>query len=174
MRSRRATGFTLVEVMVALAIVSIGLIAVFNAIIQMAHSTSTMRERALADWIAMNEITGIRIAGDFPEIGRFDGDTRFAGRDWRWEAEISETGVEDLRRIDMSVAYEGFPEDPVTIMTGFITRSSGPGARIDWWGGGADAPGDEDEAEGENTDSEEPPGDEQPAEAPGRPDEDPE
>jgi prepilin-type N-terminal cleavage/methylation domain-containing protein len=40
-------GFTLLEVMVALAIVSIGLIAAFNGIIQMAHSTAVLRERAL-------------------------------------------------------------------------------------------------------------------------------
>jgi general secretion pathway protein I len=66
MRLRRADGFTLLEVMVALAVVSIGLIAVFNGIIQMAHSTSMMRERALADWIAMNTISEIRISGDFP------------------------------------------------------------------------------------------------------------
>lgn len=151
MTPRRNQGFTLVEVMVALAIVSIGLIAVFNAIIQMAHSSSTMRERALADWIAMNEITELRITGEFPEVGRFDGDTWFAGRDWRWEAEISETGVEDLRRIDMSVAYEEFPDDPVTIMTGFITRRSATGASIDWWGGGSPAgPGDAADPDDEN------------------------
>src|SRR5690606_11789375 len=60
-KRRRQRGFTLLEVMVAMAIVSIGLIAVFNAIIQMAHSTSTLRERALADWIAMNQISEIRL-----------------------------------------------------------------------------------------------------------------
>jgi Tfp pilus assembly protein PilV len=55
--------------MVSLAIVSIGLIAAFNGIIQMAHSTSVLRERALADWIAMNQITEIRLSGDFPDVG---------------------------------------------------------------------------------------------------------
>lgn len=173
MSFRRGAGFTLVEVMVALAIVSIGLIAVFNAIIQMAHSSSTMRERALADWIAMNAITELRITGDFPEVGRFDGESWFAGRDWRWEAEISETGVEDLRRVDMSVAYEEFPDDPVTIMTGFITRSSGTGASIDWWGGGSLAgPGDGADG-GEDSQAEEDDPDE-PDEPPELPEESPE
>jgi len=146
---RTARGFTLIEVMVALAIVSIGLIAVFNAIIQMAHSTSVLRERALADWIAMNEISAIRIAGNFPDVGNFDGTTEFAGREWRWEARISETGVSDLRRIDMSVGYEEFPEDSITIMTGFVSRATGPGIQVDWWGAStAGGPaGEEQEAE---------------------------
>jgi general secretion pathway protein I len=136
-RRRQAGGFTLLEVMVALAIVSIGLVAAFNAIIQMAHSTSTLRERAMADWIAMNQITEIRISGEFPAVGRSDGDTRFADREWRWEASIAETGVTDLRRIDLSVARAEFPDDPVTIMTGFVSRATGGMVtRIDWWGAG--------------------------------------
>jgi general secretion pathway protein I len=138
MSRRCARGFTLLEVMVALAIVSIGLIAAFNGIIQMAHSTATLRERAMADWIAMNEITAIRISGDYPAVGRFDGSTEFAGREWRWEANISETGVNDLRRIDMIVSDERSPDDAITIMTGFMSRGAGvPTARIDWWGLGA-------------------------------------
>lgn len=143
MSRRRNGGFTLLEVMVALAIVSIGLIAVFNSIIQMAHSTSTLRERALADWIAMNTISEIRISRDFPDVGRLDGSTEFAGREWRWEATVSETGISDLRRIDMAVAYEDVPEDAITIMTGFVSRGlDGVGTRIDWWGADAGGPGD--------------------------------
>lgn len=152
MISRVARGFTLLEVMVALAIVSIGLIAAFNGVIQMAYSTATLRERALADWIAMNEITAIRISGDFPAVGRIDGNTEFAGRGWRWEARISDTGVNDLRRIDMYVAREDTPEDALTIMTGFVSRGSGmPAPRLDWLGVGGLVPG-------EDPDAEQPPG----------------
>jgi len=136
---RSARGFTLLEVMVSLAVVSIGLIAVFNGIIQMAHSTSTLRERALADWIAMNQISEIRLSGEFPDVGDFNDNVEFAGRDWRWEARISETGVENLRRIDMAVAYEELPENIITIVTGFVSRGvAGPALQVDWWG--ADQP----------------------------------
>lgn len=160
----RHRGFTLLEVMVALAIVSIGLIAVFNGIIQMAHSTAVLRERALADWIAMNQISEIRISGDFPAVGRSNGSTEFANRNWRWEATISETGVADLRRIDLAVAYEAAPDDVVTLMTGFVSRGFGGRAmRVDWWGAGlppASGP-DEDEPPPED-DSQVPPEDDAP------------
>ena len=154
MKAQRARGFTLLEVMVALAIVSIGLIAVFNGIIQMAHSTSTLRERAQADWIAMNMISQIRISGDFPDVGSFDGSTEFAGRAWRWEADISETGVTDLRRIDMSVAYEDIPDDVITIMAGFVARRAEVApARIDWWGAGTPPADDVDGGEDSGDDA---------------------
>jgi general secretion pathway protein I len=134
---RHNCGFTLLEVMVSLAVVSIGLIAVFNGIIQMAHSTATLRERALADWVAMNQISEIRLSGEFPEVGDFNDTVEFANQEWRWEARISETGVENLRRIDMSVAREELPDDIVTIVTGFVSRSTGgQSLRVDWWGAG--------------------------------------
>ena len=162
MNTRGARGFTLMEVMVALAIVSIGLIAVFNGIIQMAHSTSTLRERAQADWIAMNMISQIRISGDFPEVGSFDGSTEFAGREWRWEADISETGVTDLRRIDMSVAYEDIPDDVITIMAGFVSRGAEVApARIDWWGAGT-TPTDDGGEDADDADDADDSGDDQP------------
>lgn len=172
MKRLAARGFTLIEVMVALAIVSIGLIAVFNAIIQMAHSTSVLRERALADWIAMNEISAIRISGSFPDIGSFDGTTEFAGREWRWEAEISETGVGDLRRIDMAVGYEEFPDDSITIMTGFVSRATGPGVQVDWWGGGTPGGPVGEGEEAEAPEDEEPPRTPRPQRRPPPPDED--
>jgi general secretion pathway protein I len=170
MKPRDARGFTLLEVMVALAIVSIGLIAAFNGVIQMAFSTATLRERALADWIAMNEITTIRVSGEFPEVGRFDGNTEFAGREWRWEAHISDTGVSDLRRIDMHVAHDDAPEDAITIMTGFVSRGSGtPPPRIDWLGAGGPGPGPDGGQDGD-PDAEQPPeGAEPTPEAPRQP-----
>jgi general secretion pathway protein I len=157
MRSGR--GFTLLEVMVALTIVSIGLIAAFNAVIQMAHSTTTLRERAFADWIAMNQLTELRVAGEFPDVGSFDGDVEFAGREWRWEANVSETGVEDLRRVDISVAYIEQPDDLVTLMTGFINRAAVAPTAIDWWGGtGLEEPpaGDVDDEADEDDEQEQP------------------
>jgi general secretion pathway protein I len=163
---RRSRGFTLLEVMVSLAVVSIGLIAVFNGIIQMAHSTATLRERALADWIAMNQISEIRLSGEFPEVGDFNDTVEFANRAWRWEARISETGVENLRRVDMSVAHEELPDDIVTIVTGFVSRSiGGPSLRVDWWGAGQGPvpPGErDDEQDGEQVPQ--PPGETTPPE----------
>lgn len=146
---RRSRGFTLLEVMVALAIVSIGLIAAFNGVIQMVHSTTALRERAFADWIAMNQLAEIRVGGEFPEVGRFDGDVEFAGRDWRWEAEVQETGVDGLRRLDIAVAYIESPEQPVTLLTGFVSRDTGGLPPVNWWGEGTGpqdgAPGEEDQ-----------------------------
>lgn len=170
---KRAGGFTLLEVMVAMFIVAIGLIAAYNGVIQMAHSTTTLRERAFADWIAMNQLTELRVGGEFPDVGRFDGDVEFAGREWRWDAAVSETGVDGLRRIEIAVAYIEDPDRPVTLMTGFIGRAAGapPAPPLDWWGAGAEPPAEIPDGETPPADGEAP-APPQPQPAPEPPEED--
>lgn len=117
-------GFTLIEVVVALAVVALGLIAAFNASIGLARGTSHMRERTLANWIALNEISRVRLAGALPDVGAFDGDVEFADTSWRWRARVSETGVENLRRMDVEVAYLDDPDVVLGRVSGFLAPPS--------------------------------------------------
>ena len=116
---RQVRGFTLVEVMVALAIVGIGMIAAFSAVSQVVHDTAYLREKTLADWIAMNQMTDLRLEGGLPEVGERNGEVEFADQRWRWVARISETPVDSLRRIDIDVAPADEPEDVLITLSGF-------------------------------------------------------
>jgi general secretion pathway protein I len=131
----RAGGFTLLEVMVALAVVSLGLIAVFNGIIQISDQSTHLRERAFAHWVAMNELARMRVGGAMPEVSEFDGDVDFAEITYRWEATVSETGVDNLRRIDMRVSYADAPDDVLAEAVGFVApRPASAGAQTSWAG----------------------------------------
>ena len=122
---RRANqGFTLVEVMVALAIVALALTAVTASIGQMIDSGNTMRERTYANWIALNRIAEMRLAADTPSLGRSTGTVEYARAEWEWRAVVSETGVEDLYRIDVSVSLAGEEYDLRTV-TGFVGPATG-------------------------------------------------
>lgn len=115
------SGFTLLEVIVALAVVSLGLIAAFNLVVQIGSGSLHMKERTFGSWVAANEITRIRLGREFPDVSEFDGDVEFGGIEYRWRATVSETGVEDLRRIDMEVAYAEAPDVVVASSVGFIS-----------------------------------------------------
>lgn len=116
-----SAGFTLLEVVVALAVVTLGIIAAFNLVVQISTGSLQMKERTIAGWIASNEITRLRLSGEFPEVSQFDGDTEFAGELYRWRATVSETGVDELRRIDMDVSYADDPDLVIGRSTGFIS-----------------------------------------------------
>jgi general secretion pathway protein I len=123
---RRCSGFTLVEVMVALAISSLGLAAVAASVSQMIDAATSMQQRTYADWIAHNKITEMRLANVVPEISSSSGEVLFAGAEWAWRATVSETGVENLVRVDVAVSFPG-ADDPVRTVTGFIGEPVIPG-----------------------------------------------
>ena len=115
----RGGGFTLVEVMVALAIVAIGMIAAFSAVNQIVRDTAYLREKTLANWIAMNQMTDLRLDAGLPDVGERKGEVEFADRQWRWVARISETPVETLRRVEIDVTPADEPTDVLITLSGF-------------------------------------------------------
>jgi len=103
-RARRgARGFTLIEVLVALAIVAIGMAAVMGALTSSANTISFLRDKTFAQWVALNQIANLRLSGQQPPIGNSNGDTDFAGRSWHWRQEVVATQVPGVERIDVSV-----------------------------------------------------------------------
>jgi len=62
-------GFTLLEVLVAMAILSLGMIAVFSGMNQSLNATTRLRDKTLATWIATDRITELQISGEYPEAG---------------------------------------------------------------------------------------------------------
>jgi len=142
---RHTRGFTLVEVMVALVIVSLSLAAIAASISQMADAAITMQQRSYASWIAQNKITEMRLANVLPEVAETNGDVIYAGQEWLWRANVSETGVENLFRVDVTVSMAVTSEDIRTV-TGFIGEPTPTGQANAAWGG-LNAPGDRDEDE---------------------------
>ena len=124
--SRYSSGFTLIEVMVAMAIAALGLAAVAASVSQMIDAGTAMQERTYAGWIGHNKIVELRLANVVPEVSESNGDVEFAGREWVWRATISETGVENLFRVDVSVGLPDGDENIRTV-TGFIGEPGIPG-----------------------------------------------
>jgi general secretion pathway protein I len=96
-------GFTLIEVLVALAIVAIGMAALMSAVTTSAGTTVYMRDKTLAEWVALNQIEAVRLALQRPTKGDKDGDAEMGGRKWKWHQEVMETEVKGIMRIDVSV-----------------------------------------------------------------------
>lgn len=138
MRSER--GFTLIEVMVALTIVALSLTAIAATMNQMIDAANTMRDRTYASWIAQNKITEMRLSGAIPEVSTTDGELEYARTDWEWTAVVSESGVENLMRVDVSVSHRG-SDYIVRTVTGFVGEPVPPGvANQLWQSGNAGAP----------------------------------
>lgn len=136
-------GFTLVEVLVALAIVAIGLAALATTTNQTAMTSGYLREKTLAQWIALNRITETRLSGTIPADEQDEGEIEYAGATWRWELEKIPTPVEGIVRLEARVALEGAKEGTwVGRATGFMgTAVAPPGTPPPNWLGNPSAGG---------------------------------
>ncbi len=138
-------GFTLLEVMVALVIVSLGLLAAFGQINQSATTAIHLRDKTFATWIASDRLAELRLLNEFPAIGRRSEEIEMARNEWRYTIVVSKTAVDSLRRVDVEVALAERPESILTTVSGFVARPSaaatGPGSRSNWAPIGAEVPG---------------------------------
>jgi general secretion pathway protein I len=99
----RESGFTLIEVLVALAIVAIGMAAVMGSLTSSASTVVYMRDKTLANWVALNHIAEQRLLPQMPQLGKSDGDVDFAGQKWHWQQETVATAVQGMVRMDVHV-----------------------------------------------------------------------
>jgi general secretion pathway protein I len=113
-------GFTLLEAMVALVIVSLGMMAVNTQLNRYAAASVYAEQKTLASWIATNKITELSVASTWPELGDSDEEIEFAGRMWQCRVEVSETPVENLRRVDVEIALADNPERVVHKVSGIL------------------------------------------------------
>jgi general secretion pathway protein I len=101
--SPRARGFTLVEVLLALAIVSLLLGSLGRVAAGTIESVEFLRTRQLAEWVAEDRVAILRATRAFPPVGAQEGRTTQGGRVFYWREEVSQTPNERFRRVDVSV-----------------------------------------------------------------------
>jgi general secretion pathway protein I len=99
----RPRGFTLLEVLVAMAVASLALLALFGAAAATVHTTDVLRDRTYANLVATNVLAELRARDGWPEPGTLAGTARQAERDWRWQATVTTTEDADVRRLDIVV-----------------------------------------------------------------------
>jgi len=129
-------GFTLVEVLVALTVVALGLTALMVAVSGTARTSGYLRDKTIAQWIALNRLTQVRLMvnklGDNQDKGQID----FAGRKWHYDTRYFDTQFQSMKRIEVRVypGDAGTKSNPIAQSTGFMGASIGipGGSNVDW------------------------------------------
>jgi general secretion pathway protein I len=104
--STREAGFTLVEILVALTIVAITLSAGFRAAQVLSSGAQRAEEVAQAQWCADNQLTQIKLAKQFPDVGGSEFSCTQLGRSYRGRMQVQVTPNPNFRRVDVQVLTE--------------------------------------------------------------------
>jgi len=119
---RGAAGFTLLEVLVALAIVVTALGASLRAVGSLTHNSEGLRSTMMATWSAENRLTQIRLAGEFPDIGERSFDCPQGDLHLICKEEVLSTPNPMFRRVEVSVADTQAPERRIIKLTQLVPR----------------------------------------------------
>lgn len=120
--SNRQSGFTLVEVMVAMMIVALALPALLGQTASLSRHTYAARAKTQAFWVAQNKMAEIRIDRRLNDTmpPRKETDTVELGRTtWTWTVTTEETAIENMFRMEVEVAVAG-QEGTLAWLSGFI------------------------------------------------------
>ena len=122
----RQRAFTLLEVLVALAIFATVAAAVLTAAASSVRNAARLEEKALAGWIADNQLVELQLQRPSPGTGRNQREVSYAGRDWQLQEAIDSTSDPAMRRVTLWVAprdrrsSDSIEERASLVLTGFI------------------------------------------------------
>ena len=120
MKRTRAPGFTLIEVLVALAIVAVALSAGMRALAQGADGASSLKARTLALWVAENRLARAQLDLSAQGATAASGDETQAGMALTWRQTIGTTPNPAFRRIEIVVTEPGRPEYALARLVGYL------------------------------------------------------
>ena len=119
---RNTRAFTLVEVLVALAVLALALMAALRASSIGVSNSGEIRDRLLASWVAQNRLAEHRARRDWLPIGVLQGEATQNGTLFRWEEKINSTPNTQFMRVEIRVTSPDKPETALSSMTGFLVK----------------------------------------------------
>ncbi|MBL8202459.1 MAG: type II secretion system minor pseudopilin GspI [Chromatiales bacterium] len=125
--SGAVAGFTLLEVLVALVIVALGLMAAFGQVNQSLTAASRLREKTFAHWIAVDQITRLRLLEQLPALGKSSDEIEMARTRWVYRTVVTKADADALRVVEVSVALSDRPDNVLASVTGIVGTPAPPG-----------------------------------------------
>ena len=125
LRCARRPGFTLVEVLVALAIISVALLAALRAAGQGTVNASELRSHLFAGWVAQNLLEEHRARGDWLDPGIQRGAAVQGGQQFGWREEVAPMPSPAFRRVDIFVFAPTEESRSLAHLTGFLVLPAG-------------------------------------------------
>ena len=120
----RAAGFTLVEVLVALAILAIALAAAMRTLHLTTDSARETKLRLLATWVAQNQLAERTAKHEFPAPGISNGNLDYAGVKFAWQQTISGTPNAAFRKLEIRVTKPDDTSHALAQLTGYLVQAS--------------------------------------------------
>lgn len=115
-------GFTLIEVMLAMAIFAIAGVALLGAADNNYRHISHLDEKMFANWVASNQMVAAKLDTTWPPKNNKKGEVELASRTWYWQQKVIKTANNEMRALVMEVRSKEDDEFPVTSIMTYVAQ----------------------------------------------------
>ena len=117
-----AKGFTLIEVMLAMAVFSIAGIAILGTADTNVRNLGYLESKIMASWVASNQLVEVTVNSEWPPKNNKKGEVELAGQTWFWQQKVLKTTDKDMRSIVMQVRLDEKEASALTSLTTYISK----------------------------------------------------
>jgi len=118
--SVRIKGFTIIEVMVALAILAIGVSALVATSGASAFRAGVLRDKEIGRWVASNHLTLMQVAPTWPSTGTKNTEVEMGAITWHVRTKTQKVADPDLRRLDIEARKDKDADGYIYKVVGFV------------------------------------------------------
>ena len=124
LQTKKATtlGFTLIEVMLAMAVFSIAGVALLSTANNNARNIGYLESKMFANWVASNQLVAASLEKKWPPKNNLKGEVELAGRAWFWRQKVIKTTDKEMRAIVLEVRLHENDELAVSSLTTYISK----------------------------------------------------
>jgi len=122
--SKLSQGFTLIEVMLAMAVFSIAGIAILGTADTNARNLGHLESKIIANWVASNQLVEVTLDSSWPPKNNKKGKVELAGQEWFWQQKVIKSTEKDMRAIVMEVRIEEKDETALNSLMTYVAKKN--------------------------------------------------
>jgi general secretion pathway protein I len=121
-QSNKTSGFTLIEVMLAMAVFAIAGVALLSAATNNARNISYLEDKMFANWVASNQLVATHLVKTWPPKNNLKGEVELGGRTWFWLQKVVKTTDKNMRQIVMEIRLKESEELAIDSITTYVSK----------------------------------------------------
>jgi len=115
----KQAGFSLMEVLVALAVLAIAMAALVKSAGGFTSNQAYLENKTIAHWVALNQMAKLRTSDKKHSAGSDQGQEEMAGRMWNWKVVLAQTFDQNVLKAEVTVQREE-GETVYSVLTGYV------------------------------------------------------